>query len=83
MKTECTPTDLRSGRLGTREIRAGFDGGKLSSDGGAILLRMTEQRTRLLRRFAGCFRDYRSESWVEHSVEELVAQRVSNRSRSF
>ena len=76
MKTECTPTDLRSGRLGTREIRAGFDGGKLSSDGGAILLRMTEQRTRLLRRFAGCFRDYRSESWVEHSVEELVAQRV-------
>ena len=76
MKTECIPTGLRSGHLGRREIRSGFDGGKLSSDGGAILLRMTEQRTRLLRRFAGCFHDHRRQSWVEHSVEELVAQRV-------
>ncbi|MBL4844225.1 MAG: IS1380 family transposase [Planctomycetes bacterium] len=77
MKTECIPTGLDCGRLGRRKITLGFDGGKLSSDGGAILLRMTEQRTGILSGFAtDCFRDHRLQTRVEHSVEDLLAQRV-------
>jgi hypothetical protein len=63
--------------LGRRQITLGFDGGKLSSDGGAPLLRMTEQRTGILSGFAAdCFRDHRLQTRVEHSVNDLLAQRV-------
>ena len=55
---------------------ARFDGGTISSDGGAVLLRQLEQRTGIVRKFADCFRDYRQPAQVEHSVPELVAQRV-------
>jgi hypothetical protein len=57
-------------------VVASFDGGEISSDGGALLLREVERKRRLVERFAACFRDHRSEPWVEHSVEELVGQRV-------
>ena len=77
MKTECIPTGLDCGHLGRRQITLGFHGGKLSSDGGAPLLRMTEQRTGILSGFAvDCFRDHRLQTRVEHSVNDLIAQRV-------
>ena len=55
---------------------ARFDGGTITSDGGAVLLRQLEQRTGIVRQFAACFRDHRQAAQVEHSVRELVAQRV-------
>ncbi len=62
--------------LGRREVLAGFDGGAISSDGGVLLLREVEARTGILAGFAACFRDLRDPLRVEHSVPELVAQRV-------
>jgi hypothetical protein len=62
--------------LGRREILADFDGGDISSDGGALLLRKVEQLTGILRQFAACFTDHRDPSLIEHTVAELVAQRV-------
>src|SRR4030088_2141785 len=59
-----------------REIRAQFDGGAITSDGGGLLLREVEKRIGLLRQFAACFTDYRNPDLIEHTVEELVAQRV-------
>ena len=41
-----------------------------------MLLRQTEQRTGIVRQFAACFRDHRQPEQVEHSVRELVSQRV-------
>ena len=55
---------------------ARFDGGTISSDGGALLLRQTDQRLNLLPRLAQCFLDGREQERVEHSVEEMVSQRV-------
>jgi hypothetical protein len=57
-------------------VVASFDGGRLSSDGGALLLREVEHRYGLIERFAGCFVDHRDEDLIEHSVRDLVAQRV-------
>lgn len=75
MKTQCTQrTDI--GALGRRSIVADFSGEQISTDGGAILLRLAEQRTGLLGRFAECFRDHRCPTLVEHPVADLVAQRV-------
>jgi len=53
-----------------------FDGGTITSDAGSLLLYRTEQKTGILRQFADCFRDYRSPVRIEHSVAELVRQRI-------
>ena len=59
-----------------REVRAQFDGGAITSDGGGLLLREVEKRVGILHQFAACFADYRNPDLLEHPVEELVAQRV-------
>jgi hypothetical protein len=57
-------------------VVARFDGGRISSDGGAFLLRQTDQRLNLLPRLAECFLDGRDQDLVEHSVREMLSQRV-------
>ncbi|PIE51491.1 hypothetical protein CSA37_10810 [Candidatus Fermentibacteria bacterium] len=53
-----------------------FDGGYVSTDGGALLLREVEARTGVISELADCFQDHRNPALIEHTVEELVAQRV-------
>ena len=43
---------------------------------GALLLREVERAAPAVERFAGCFMDHRCPDWVEHTVEELLRQRV-------
>jgi hypothetical protein len=62
--------------LGSRKVVADFGGGFVSSDGGSVLLGQLDRSIGLTRGLAGCFEDRRDQRWVEHSVEELVAQRV-------
>jgi len=76
MKTECTGTLFDFQPLEKREVVASFDGGTLTSDAGGLLLREVEQRCGILRQFSGCFRDLRDAERIEHTVAELVAQRV-------
>ena len=74
--TECNQEVLRFEGPGRREIVARFDGGTISSDGGALLLAEVERRTRIVERFAGCLRDHRDPARVEHTARELAMQRV-------
>jgi hypothetical protein len=53
-----------------------FDGGTISSDGGAFLLRQTDKKLNLLPRFAACFLDGRRQDLVEHSILEMLSQRL-------
>lgn len=74
--TECTQSGFEfQGHFG-RRVEAAFDGGTVSSDGGALLLRETDRRLHLLPRLAECFLDGRNPVLVTHSVQEMVAQRV-------
>ena len=57
-------------------VVAGFDGGKLTSDAGAMLLGATDRAIGLIARFAGCFKDHRAADLIEHTVPILVGQRV-------
>ncbi len=75
-QTECTVEQLSFQAVGRRQVVARFDGGQLSSDGGGLLLREVERRTGLMAQFSACFRDYRSPTMVEHSLESLIRQRV-------
>jgi Transposase DDE domain group 1 len=74
--TECTPSSFAFQGLGTREVVAAFDGGRLSSDGGALLLREVDERLGLLERFAACFTDHRDADRIEHPLVDLLKQRV-------
>jgi len=74
-------TDCREQRwlfqdLGNRKVEVDFGGGYLSSDGGGLILRELERHSGLLEDFAGCFVDYRDPRYIEHSVKELVSQRI-------
>ena len=40
MNTQCTPTDFHFESLSVRQIVARFDGGTITSDGGALVLQM-------------------------------------------
>ncbi len=74
--TECNQTQLGFAPHFSRSVVASFDGGQISSDGGALLLRETDRRLNLLPRLTGCFRDERNPLWVQHEVSEMLAQRV-------
>jgi len=76
MNTECTPTQLEFHSLGQREVVGKFDGGNITSDAGGLLLREVEQQFGIIRSFAECFEDFRDPDLIEHTVAELVAQRV-------
>jgi hypothetical protein len=63
--------------LGSRRVQADFSGGHLSSDGGILLLRQIDQRLGLSRALAQCFSDTRNPLLIDHSVQELIAQRLN------
>jgi len=74
--TDCNQSSFGFEACGKREIVARFDGGTISSDGGALLLRQTDQRLNLLPRLAECFLDSRDPERVKHSVLEMLSQRI-------
>jgi hypothetical protein len=74
--TECIQSSFGFAGCGAREIVASFDGGTISSDGGSLLLREADQRLNLLPRLAECFVDRRDPERVEHSVLEMLSQRI-------
>src|SRR5579884_2636658 len=74
--TECNQSRLGFATEARREIVAEFKGGAISSDGGALLLRETDRKMNLLPRFSQCFLDGRDPGLIEHSVEQLLRQRV-------
>jgi hypothetical protein len=76
MTTQCNSAYLDFPIVGPRQVLADFDGGDITSDGGALLLRKTEELTGIIRQFADCFTDHRDPDLIEHTVRELVAQRV-------
>lgn len=75
-KTECKAEQVEFESAGRRRLLASFDGEYVTSDGGMLLLQEVEQRTRILEKFADCFKDYRDPKRVKHTVLELVSQRV-------
>lgn len=74
--TECNQLSFDFHDLQARGVVGRFDGGNITSDGGALLLREVELRTQSVRQFAGCFTDHRDPDLIEHPLLHLIAQRV-------
>jgi len=76
MQTECSADLFGFARVEGRAVVAGFDGGKITSDAGGLLLGAADQAVGLIDRFARCFRDSRSTELIEHRVATMVGQRI-------
>lgn len=76
MPTECNPGVFDFGSVEGRRVVAAFDGGRVTSDAGALLLGATDKAIGLIERLAGCFRDDRRADLVEHQLPALIGQRV-------
>src|SRR4029077_10557011 len=74
--TDCREQSWLFQDLGTRKVEVDFGGGYLSSDGGGLILRELERNSGLLRELSVCFIDYRHPCYIEHSVQELLSQRI-------
>ena len=64
--TECNQSSFSFAKHFRRQVSARFDGGVISSDGGALLLREVDRRINLLPRLAACFEDRRDPQRIEH-----------------
>ena len=62
--------------LGSRQVIADFSAGYLSSDGGMLFLRQIDEGLGISRSLARCFYDARNPLFIEHSLRELLAQRL-------
>src|SRR5215216_3273461 len=76
MPTECSAECIDFGIVDGRPVEAGFDGGLVTSDAGALLLGAADRAIGLIDRFASCFHDERRAELIEHEVATLVGQRV-------
>jgi len=76
VQTECNTDRFDFQPLEKREVLGVYDGGAITSDAGALLLREVEAKRAIIARFAACFTDHRDPGLIEHAVEHLIAQRV-------
>jgi len=74
--TECNTDTLTLGRQGRRKIKADFNGGRLISDSGLLLLRQVDQHIGLTDAMAGAIHDPRDATKIEHEQTAMLAQRV-------
>lgn len=74
--TDCIQQTFAFQDLGGRKVEADFKGGNVSADGGVLLLREVDRRTGLIDQLAACFTDHRRPELIEHTVPELLRQRI-------
>ena len=74
--TECNQQTFAFQDLGKRKVVADFQGGNASADGGVLLLREMDSRTGMIDQLAACFTDRRRPELIEHSLTELLRQRI-------
>lgn len=74
--TQCAQEPIRFQGPGRRQVVARFDGGRMSSDGGALLLQVADRVLDVVGRMAACFDDYRDPGRTEHGLGALLRQRV-------
>src|SRR2546427_7121531 len=71
-----TPEQLSFPPVAGHTLRADFEGGALSSDLGVLLLRGMDRQIGLTARLAAAIHDTRHPSYIDHSLRDLLAQRI-------
>jgi len=76
MQTDCSSRNLEFEGSHSRKVVGAFDGGAITSDAGALLLRQTSRAISLIEHVSACFTDHRRANMIEHSLETLIGQRI-------
>ena len=76
MSTDCTTKSISLSSLRRQKLVLEFDGGKITSDAGALLLRKADRRLNLVERMSACIPDPRDPDCIEHQQRTMIAQRV-------
>ncbi|HEX4054450.1 MAG TPA: transposase, partial [Tepidisphaeraceae bacterium] len=76
MRTDCNSSSIVFTPLGRRQLLARFNGGKITSDAGALLLREIAGKSKLFQRMAEAVPDPRDPDSIEHEQQTMFAQRV-------
>ena len=71
-----SPTQLCFPPVGGQTLRADFEGGALSSDFGALLLRGIDRQIGLTKRLSAAIHDKRHQPYIDHPLRDLLAQRI-------
>src|SRR5438046_10130782 len=74
--TECNQSQFGCEADCSRRVVAECSGERLTTEGGALLLRAADRKMGLLRRVVRCFRDARDPQRIEHELSEMLAQRI-------
>ena len=74
--TECITEPITFSSLSRQKIQAEFNGGRLTSDGGALLLRQVDRRLELIKEINDCIPDPRHPALITHQQRTLLAQRI-------
>jgi hypothetical protein len=74
--TECTTQTLEFSSIHRQKILADFDGGRISSDAGVLLLRQSDQILGLIDAIDGCIPDPRNPIYTTHTQRTMLAQRI-------
>ena len=74
--TECNGQRLLFSSLGPKKIQADFDGGQITSDAGALLLREVDRRLGLIDAIDACIADPRDPRYTIHDQRAMLAQRI-------
>ncbi|MFB9984399.1 IS1380 family transposase [Mesorhizobium kowhaii] len=74
--TENTFLPLSFPAVGRKKITAAFDGGRITSDGGVMLLAAAERRLRLADRLAAAIHDPRHPQRVTHAMVDILRARI-------
>ena len=62
--------------IGKKKVTAAFDGGQISSDGGALLLAGADKRLGLIDRLAAIIPDHRDPALITHTMADILRARV-------
>ena len=76
IRTQCHLPGIRFQDLGNRVVEVNFHENQITTNGGSLLLSEVDKLIHISERFASFFQDYRNPNLIEHTVLELIRQRV-------
>ena len=74
--TECITEQFIFSFFRKRQLTVDFEGGEITSDAGLLLIRQADDSLRLMEVLAGSIEDHRDKRYADHSMVELLRQRV-------
>lgn len=64
-------------KISNKRVEIDFDGGRITSDAGALFIREVERQTGIMKAIAGCIEDKRDQRYVRQEMETVIRQRVT------